>query len=237
MVFSTNFISSGVGQRQLSVTELGLIFGLSEMIASITTISCYPFPPVQCLSSALSPLLAQLTSPTNVITPKLHIPDAPQPSHTFLPELNLHLPLSWSQVNYSVDISAKSDDAAPVFRHWNERITLVLPRSDSLLEPLRRLLLTYTFRKMYKEFLGYLQYKHANWKFLLLESQRLNRGGATFSPPESVFEFRRDWLTGLHVLSTYLHSSYFGWDRGSALIFTRWPPSLRHVARDGYKPF
>ena len=62
-------------------------------------------------------------------------------------------------------------------------------------------------------------------------------GGVTFSPPESVFEFRRDWLTGLHVLSTYLHSSYFGWDRGSALIFTRWPPSLRHVARDGYKPF
>ena len=115
VVFSTNFISSGVGQRQLSITELGLIFGLSEMIASITTISCYPFPPVQCLSSALSPLLTQLTSPTNVITPKLHIPDAPQPSHTFLPELNLHLPLSWSQVNYSVDISAKSDDAAPGF--------------------------------------------------------------------------------------------------------------------------
>ena len=241
VVYSTNFIASGVGQRQLSVTELGLIFGLSEMVASTTTQACYPFPPIQCLSAALSPLLSHHIVHTPTKTPMLQISDAPQPTHTFIKDLNLHLPLSWSQVDYTADVSAKSDDAEPVFRHWNERVTLILPRAKSLLDPLRRLLLTRTFRRMYNEFFSYLRYKHDNWKYLLLESQRLNRGGDdnhNFSPPTSaVLEFRRDWLAGLHVLSTYLHSSYFGWDRGSTLIFWRWPPSLRHIARDGFKPF
>ena len=43
-----------------------------------------------------------------------------------------------------------------------------------------------------------------------------------------------DIEAGRSVLSAYLNSSYMTWDRGSALIFWRWPPSLQTIARDGF---
>ena len=44
----------------------------------------------------------------------------------------------------------------------------------------------------------------------------------------------RDLEAGRSILSAYQNSSYMTWDRGSTLIFWRWPSSLHHIARDGF---
>lgn len=212
VVYNTFFLAAGVGQRSLTSAELGLMFGLSEMVASTTSLSCYPFPPVQCLDSALSPFLQKANH--NLLVPQLVIPDAPQPTHTYLKDLNLHLHLSWSHVNYTVDVSAKSDDVEPVFRHWNERITLVLPRASTLLEPLRRLILTRSFRRLYQEFLGYLSHKYGHWNALLRESHRLNQGGGA-----PVFLLIHRLLSNFDVIGWPAHMFYL--------------PSLIHQTLDG----
>ena len=223
VVYSTGFISSGVGQRSLTSNEVGLMFGLSDLQAKSTVLSSFPFPPVQCLTAILEPLL-ELDNPA-VPPPRFHIPDAPMPTHTYFQSLNKHLPLSWSHVIYKVDVSAKSDDAEPVFRHWNERITLLFPQAQSLLSPLHRLILTRIFRDLYLEYTGYLRHIYGPYQVLLEEAQRLN-GGDNYDTSFlhdllTIQRFQCDWRAGTHVLSTYLNSSYFGWDRGSALIYWR----------------
>lgn len=50
-------------------------------------------------------------------------------------------------------------------------------------------------------------------------------------------KFSKDLAAGTHVLSCYNNSSYFGWERGSALIFWRWHPMYINAARDGFSPF
>ena len=59
--------------------------------------------------------------------------------------------------------------------------------------------------------------------------QRASEGGSTFCT-----DLARNLDAGISVLSAYLNSSYMTWDRGSALIFWRWPPSLQTIARDGF---
>ena len=188
-------------------------------------------------------------SPAN----KLLIPDAPLPSHTFFREFNLYLPLAWSNVNYKAQISAKSDDAESVFRHWNDRVTLLFPHAQALLQPLRRLLLRISFRRLYLEFRRYLRLHYgSNWFSLLQVSRRHNRegqvGGASGSNVSSstsgsifssftIHSFLCDWSAGCHALTTYLHSDFFTWHRGSTLIFWRWDKSLIPIARDGFEPY
>ena len=50
-------------------------------------------------------------------------------------------------------------------------------------------------------------------------------------------KFYKDWSAGIQVLSSYLNSSFFSWDRGSRLIFWRWHPLARQIARNGFDPF
>ena len=42
---------------------------------------------------------------------------------------------------------------------------------------------------------------------------------------------------GTQALHSYHQSSYFSWEGGSTLLFWRWHPSLRHIAKNGFKTF
>lgn len=82
--FPTHFTSSGSGYCRLTSQELGLMFGLSELFASDTSIVTYPFPPIQCLDVILHPLLSSVREHRS--PQMLCVPHAPTPSHTFFPQ-------------------------------------------------------------------------------------------------------------------------------------------------------
>lgn len=138
--YSTHFSSTGVGVRSLTPPELGLIFGLSSSMSYGLPLQTFPFPPVQILEACLTPLL-QVRPPSISSSNRLQIPTQPKPSLTYIPSLNRYIPLTWTQVDYSVDKAAKNDDTEPVFRHWNDRVTLMFPNIQPALSPLRRLAL------------------------------------------------------------------------------------------------
>ena len=50
-------------------------------------------------------------------------------------------------------------------------------------------------------------------------------------------KFHADLKAGRRVLRTYANSSFMTWDGGSSLIFWRWPPDSRVLARDGMVPY
>ena len=235
--YSTSFIANGLGFRSLQPTELGLMFGLNEKFSRGTQMDVYPFPPVQIMDSILKPLLTPRPHHPSP-SARLEIPPAPIPTATFLPSLQRFLPTTWADVDSTVDVAAKSDDAAMVFRHWDDRITLVLPHVKPILPFIRKCLLSKLFIRLYNEFKQYLRRKFGQrWHSLLLEAQRFNRRDTSLPPHPDLEEFSRDWSAGSHVLSCYNNSSYFGWERGSALIFWRWHPSAIKEARDGFLPF
>lgn len=175
--YRSNFVASDLSHRFLSPFEIGLMFGLNASLSRNTMLECYPFPPLQILDAALQPLFIT-TTPRPITESQLQIPTPTIPTMTYLPTLQSFLPLPWADVDVKVDVAAKSDDAATEFRHWNERITLVLPHVGPILSKFRRLLLTRQFQVLYREFTTYLNTKYGNtWNRLLEEAQRLNRGG------------------------------------------------------------
>jgi len=47
-------------------------------------------------------------------------------------------------------------------------------------------------------------------------------------------KLRKDLLIGSQALTSYLGSNYFSWDSGSSLLFWRWSPELRNIAKSGF---
>lgn len=175
--YRSNFVASDLSHRFLSPFEIGLMFGLNASLRRNTMLECYPFPPLQILDAALQPLFIT-TTPRPITESQLQIPTPAIPTMTYIPALQSFLSLPWADVDVKVDVAAKSDDAATEFRHWNERITLVLPHVGPILSKFRRLLITRQFQVLYREFTTYLNTKYGNtWNRLLEEAQRLNRGG------------------------------------------------------------
>ena len=183
VVYSTYMTSTGEGYRQLSIPELCSIFGLESSLNSLTTLDTFPFVPIQLMDSILHPILTvSIASPST--SPQLIIPTLPLPRFTHVPNLPPHvssiLPITWSEVDYSAQKAAKNDNAEPVFRHWNERVILILPHAVPLLDPLRRWLLFIRTRRLYLEFRAYLCATYGtNWSRLL--HPRLQGGAKTFS--------------------------------------------------------
>ena len=234
---ATHFCASGYGIRKLIFSELGSLFGLDVDLIGSTTITSYPLPPVQILDSVLHPFLTPV--PRDPPSTMLTLPPVIPPTGTYLPILRKTLPLSWSQVDYLADKAAKDDDAEPVFRHWEDRIRLVLPHTTSILPWLRRRLMHKLYRRLWLEFTAYLRSKYGHFHRLLARSNKTIRGGRLhqLDPADPIVEFSKDRVAGLLVVQRYCESSFLSWDNGSALIFWRWPLHLQQIARDGFTPF
>ena len=99
--------------------------------------------------------------------------------------------------------------------------------------------------RLYGEFVAYLRAQHAalyslfltHGKKWIVEQERSpnHQGGWAFSSSQ-LREFWSDLEAGTNVLSSYQHSRFFEWSRGSTLIYWRWYPTLRRIARDGFPP-
>lgn len=182
IVYPTYMTSTGEGYRRLTIPELATVFGLESSLSSYTTIDTYPFVPTQLMDSILHPVLT-VTQSLPIKSTKLSIPTIPLTRFTHVPNLPTHvssiLPVTWSEVDYKVQKAAKNDNAEPVFRHWNERITLLLPHATPLLDPLRRWLLFVRTRRLYLEFKTYLCNTYGiNWSRLF--HPQLHGGGRIF---------------------------------------------------------
>lgn len=153
VIYPTHMTSTGLGIRQLSPSELANIFGLNSALHSFVTLDTFPFPPVTILEFLLHPIL-QPSSKSSRPT-MLKIPTAIIPKFNLIHNVGL-LPISWSEVNYKVDKAAKNDDVEPVFRHWDDRILLLLPNAAPLLSPLRRWLYGVVTRRLFLELKKYL---------------------------------------------------------------------------------
>ena len=104
------------------------------------------------------------------------VPPLPKFTGTFLKGIGV-LPSSWSTMDYHVEQAAKSGDAEPVFRHWDERITLMLPHAAPALTLLRRILMRRLYRSLYREFIAFLRNKYNDFHRLFERSSRTIMGG------------------------------------------------------------
>ena len=233
----SHFVSSGIGVRHLTPTELACIFGVSSALFDRVSVTSFPFIPVQILDAAIYPLLTTSTvapSPSVMLT----LPSLPKFTGTFVKGVGV-FPPSWSTVDYHVEQVAKSDDAEPVFRHWDERITILLPHVAPILPLFRRMLMRRLYRSLYLEFIGFLRNKYNDFHRLLERSSRTIMGGDLYNlnPTDEVVEFSKDRIAGVHALHGFCNSSFSAWEGGSALLFWRWPPNMQTIARDGFVPY
>jgi hypothetical protein len=102
----------------------------------------FPFAPLQILDGILKGLVdTHVAAPAHV--PKIPRITIPIPANqTWLPTLNKYLPHNWINLTAVTDLAAKSDDAAVPVTMWNQRISSVLPCSNSDLDNWRTLLLS-----------------------------------------------------------------------------------------------
>ena len=239
--YPTHFAVQGYGYRSLTPIELCKIFGLDILLtigaANTVQHSFFPVVPVPMLDTLLSPLLTY-ASESNV-SAKVSLPPIYQDEgYTYLPVLNMRLPHQWYQQE-SISISAvKHDNADVVNAIWDQRITLLFTTcSATHLNTLRKFLLQVMYRKLFLEFRRFILHKYNNVLYLgTLHGWKLNKGGVGMDH-DITSAFSKDMQAGRDVLSAYLNSNFMTWDRGSTLIFWRWPSSLQVIARDGIPPF
>ena len=88
---------------------------------------------------------------------------------TYFPSIQKSLPRDWCDLNISLSQKAtKSDDAIVPKQLWNNRIIKIFPLASKLLEPLRKVLLRYIVRKLYRELVVFLAEHHdLAWKSYL----------------------------------------------------------------------
>ena len=244
--FPSHFSHNGFGYRHLTSSELLAVFGLPTWIK----ISCQtlPIPPVQWLTTILAPFLKIKdfkSAPSRTLPlPPIH----DDLGYYTIPTLNVRLSNSWCSGFATSSGAAKSDSAVIHQALWDQRILLIFPKATSHhLDILRSHLMAKCCVNLYTEFKSYLchKYKHYNRSLggssfnrgVEVNKQRVfDLGGATSGETSShkdAMDFSRDLHAGKAVLSAYVNSSYMNWEKGSALIFWRWPPSLQALARDG----
>ena len=233
--YPTHFSATGFGYRYLTSTELVSLFGFdipmsSSHRESITSKS-FPIVPIHVLDTLLKPLLVSLPS-TSSQQFKFSLPPIYKDSgFTFLPKLQRKLPHTWFQHVQISSSAVKSDKALVDNAIWDNRILLLYPGVNrSHLDSIRTFLFICSCKRLYREFLNYMQ---ATYPSMWCGFISHGRGGLKdFSD-----DFSTDLNVGRQVLRSYSSGSFMSWDGGSTLIFWRWPMSSKLLARDGFHPF
>ena len=141
------------------------------------------------------------------------------------------MPHTWKTAPHATASVAKADDAEVNTHMWDARISAIwntfTPRRLALL---RHVTLRFIFKSLYHEFCKFMLDKYnTTWSSYI----KGHSGFRDFGGEDG--EFGKDVVAGKAVLYSYFGSSYQGWDRGSSLIFWRWPQP--NLARDGIPPY
>ena len=259
----SDFAASGTGMRKLTVHELGNIFGLPHCYQSLLQRNDFPFIPIQILDGILRPAIFSHFGSSAVVQPprkRIRVPPpVPANKAVYLPLINRHLSPAWAHVALVEQKAAKDDDAAVDLAKWNDRILLLWPRAGRLISALRRFLMKIIFKRLFREFSGFLRKQHPSEFSSYCDGRRelyskmlrgARTGGGYFlgsgvktdkSNIQKSNNFRksaflRDLRIGILGLHTYMRSSFLSWDGGSQLLFWRWNKTLQEVARSGFQP-
>ena len=239
--FPSPFSHNGFGYRCLTHMERLSLFGLPSVIPVGS--QTFAIPPVQWSSAILHPSLTlQPIHPIDAVSlplPPIH----DDRGFSVMPHINVKLSHDWCLPAMSSTGAAKKDSAVVIQDLWNQRILLPFPHvTPQSLNQFRRLLMTKLYVKLCKEFKKYICEKYFNGS---IEGTIYNRGGNSgnswgdeceFGDKQQMKTLSTDIQAGRSVLSAYLNSSYMTWNKGSALIFWRWPTTLQTIARDGFPP-
>ena len=235
VVYATNFVSSRLGLRSLSIAELSKILGLPSWI--------YHFPlklhdlsivPTQILDALLRPALnttVMTESKRRKLPPLIHEPD-----RIFLPDLNAFLTSDWKHSAQEFDTSVKHDDAETNMDLWDKRNLCIFPEAQSHhLEILRKFFFRWSVRRIYKEYTSYLRHKYKRHYDNFLQNKVSHRKLQGGSVADTMATRLRDEISsGTSALYHYASASYSKWDAGSSLFYWRWHPSLQGTARNGF---
>ena len=189
LYLSTSRWKGRLCQRQLSIGELGDIFGLPLRYQSAGhTRRSFPLVPLQILTPHLDLLVQSSENLVQPLEKGLHIPIPKITEATFLPQLGKFLPHSWIDESVVTEKAAKGDNAQVPSHLWEARITSVIERSEPLLPILRTLMLRKHKRRTFQDFYGYMRSEYGlQWpeqlgrarqkRVLLSETTKTQEGG------------------------------------------------------------
>ena len=175
IAFPSTFSHSGVGYKQLSVSELMTIFGFSTTQFSLhLTSGSFPVVPVQILHTLLelayhsSDKIHQLEFEKREAYTELIESNSNQvrsafgsSAPTYLDQLQLYLPPLWKAHHSTSVTSTKADNAVVDTHMWDTRINSLWPSfTTHVLAILRTVVLGRIFKGLYNEFIQYMACKH-----------------------------------------------------------------------------
>jgi hypothetical protein len=243
--YPTSRFASGWAIRSLTCDEIGVAFGLPVGIRSVLTRrTVFPLVPIQILDACLKTFVCQPADAPHFVAPVRRV--VPEfENFTWLSTLQLKLPHSWIDSTVITAKAARSDDADVPVQLWDLRIILVLPHTAVALDIMRKLLLLRMRRGLAGEFIRYLTATYGvNWRSSLSESRPLKRRkGGLGEDLEHLSldmhsELAKDVSVGFALLAQWAESTWWTWNKGSTLIFWRWPiGERRRAARDGMAPY
>lgn len=172
----------------------------------------------------------------------------------WIPTLQKLLPGSWTDTS-TADRAVKADGARVDFFPWHQRVRLVLPSSEQVLEVFERLGMRRWRKNIVRSFFSYLSSTYGrNWRSRVFpsgfrsresgpsltcrprqhQSGMATKGGTTQAKNHtgSLDELVQDLKQGLRVLGQVLQST----SHGSSLFFWRWNGEEQiRAARDGMR--
>lgn len=211
----THFLSSGWGERSLTISEMGIAFGYPRQVHSYLEEWMFRLTPyillirlfqesVNIVSSGMSgpPVSGSSSGDSVTSTPQstmYNLTDELQERtnestgirESWLPSLNIWLPHTWASGSHTV---VKRDDAAVPCHLWDQRITLLFPHTASLLPFLRQLCLRRYRKNLFQDFRSYMADRYgANWVVLLSQARRVRFSSSHQGGGDSIFSTIHIW--------------------------------------------
>lgn len=176
----TDFYATGWGTRVLTTAELGAAFGYPRAMYELLEPWIFAYPPLSVLLALYRGMVTDTEShmsgfaslkESNVSLKAFNGMSLLQDEmdKTWVAALNKWLPHTWAGTSEKLKSSKRDDALAPVHL-WNNRIVLLIPSAESLVDLLRTLCLQRLRRRLLMEFIRYLRNEYGvEWCLLLNE--------------------------------------------------------------------
>lgn len=175
------FHMTGKGYRSLRIDELASIHGFPrQQIFANFPRSILDMPPCQLLSASLDVVWVPEVPLSPVLDTNPCPAKRPEEIETYLPKLKRFLSHDWVDTSIITAKALKADDAASPCRLWDARLELLFPGVTPYLETLRRAILGWIRRRLWREIRVYLSCTfNQDWA---LELYRLRRQALLLGP-------------------------------------------------------
>ena len=232
------FSPTGFGSRRLVAKELCLAWDLPLWCHTDpppALRSLVPLKSLLALADTTVPFVSQAGPGLGCVSLPVQVPVLPD-DRTWLPLLGRWLPHSWVDDSLITDKGAKADGADIPSHLWDLRIRTLFDSPSSSLAVLRRWLFRVACRRLFKSFIASLDPAlWWQWCHCPHHPKDVCLGGGIAVSLSVIQEFRRNLSCGRQAICHYVNASWWKWDKGSSLLFWRWPTLQgSKAARDGF---